>query len=471
MNKMKLLKIFIMILVIFIIIILGCILRYKKDYNETVSNHNESEDLTNMGTVTQIYMTSDYFTVKDIINQFYLNCKKLNFSEEDLEGNILQFREEEKQEKREYLEEMAQESESLASEVIYGVLDKEYINKFNVSKDSVKEKFGFNNNVETIIEKMYKKQVSEKKSIYLVYGDYIDINKSEVIDFKIIVALDMLNNTFSIYPDEYIEQNIYNNSDEINIDINDNSIENNGYNKYENISIDDKTIPQEYFYNYKNLMIYNIEKAYEFIDKEYKEKRFESIEDYKQYIQTKNEELSKSVLTKYKVVNRDGIKEYICVDQNENFFIFKETENMKYTVLLDTYTVDVIQFINEYNSANSQEKVILNMNKIIAALNAQDYKYIYSKLADSFKNNYFASEEKLKEFLVNNVYQNNSINFEEFSQEGTNLYTYKVRITKIMTEAEKEEYYGKNAPSQYMNIVMQLNEGTDFVMSFSIIEE
>ena len=205
------------------------------------------------------------------------------------------------------------------------------------------------------------------------------------------------------------------------------------------------------------------------MDNEYREKRFESIETFKDYINNNKEKLEKAILSNYQVKNRDGYTEYMCVDEDGKYYIFNATAAMQYTLILDTYTVDLPEFTEKYNKASEQEKVALNINKVITALNAKDYKYIYSKLADSFKNNYFENEEALKEYLVNNLFENNDVEFEKFAKEGT-LYTYRIKVTKIISEEEEERYYGKNAPMKYINVVMQLNEGTDFVMSFSIEE-
>ena len=244
----------------------------------------------------------------------------------------------------------------------------------------------------------------------------------------------------------------------------------NEYNYLEIKATTQERIMKEYLEHYKEEALNYIEDAYESLDEQFRKAKFNTLQEYEQYVNDSREQLENAQLSKYKINEYNSYTEYICLDQYNNYYVFHITNPGNYKLYLDTYTVDLPEFIKEYESGSDQEKVILNTNKFITALNAKDYKYIYSKLADSFKNNYFQNEEALKEFLVNNLYENNEIDFEEFSREGTNLYTYKVKITKILSEEEKEKYYGKNAPSQYMNIVMQLNEGTDFVMSFSIEE-
>ena len=72
--------------------------------------------------------------------------------------------------------------------------------------------------------------------------------------------------------------------------------------------------------------------------------------------------------------------------------------------MLDTYTVDLLKFTEKYTKASEEEKVVLNINKIFTAIDAKDYKYVYSKLAESFKNNYFNNESDLQKYLNDNLF-------------------------------------------------------------------
>ena len=65
---------------------------------------------------------------------------------------------------------------------------------------------------------------------------------------------------------------------------------------------------------------------------------------------------------------------YVCKDGKDNFYIFNVNKVLDYTVVLDTYTVDLPEFTEKYNKVNAQEKVALNINKVITALNNKDYK-------------------------------------------------------------------------------------------------
>lgn len=216
---------------------------------------------------------------------------------------------------------------------------------------------------------------------------------------------------------------------------------------------------------YKALMLSNTNEAYKYLDNEYRNLKYGSLQEYKDFIISNNDDINDFEMKAYSI---NGNR-YVCKDGKDNFYIFNVNKVLDYTVVLDTYTVDLPEFTEKYNKVNAQEKVALNINKVITALNNKDYKYIYNKLADSFKDNYFNNEDELKEYLSNKLYDNNEINFGKFSDEGNGIYTYEIELSEISNENEAaQEGKGDNFARIKMNVVMQLKEGTDFVMSFSI---
>lgn len=229
-----------------------------------------------------------------------------------------------------------------------------------------------------------------------------------------------------------------------------------------------ESILQSYLDEYKyNALNFPID-AYNSLDKEFREMRFGSLEKYIEFVNENKEQIKNITLDKYSEYNKDNYKEYICLDKNNKYYIFYIYSPGNYSLFLDNYTVDLPEFTEQYSNASDQRKVALNITKINSAINNQDYKYVYSKLADSFKNNYFENEDKLREYIINNLYKKSTLQLLDFAREG-NYYTYKIRVIKEYEEGE-EIPFGKNEPSKNVNIVMQLKEGTDFVMSFSIDE-
>lgn len=138
------------------------------------------------------------------------------------------------------------------------------------------------------------------------------------------------------------------------------------------------------------------------------------------------------------------------------YYIFKENSAFQFSIILDTYSIDLPEFIEKYESATTQEKVALNLEKVIEAINEQDYKYVYNKLNETFKKNNFDTLEKFEKYMKNNFYEENEASYLSFN-EISETYTYSVKIK----DAESEKYKTKN-------FVMKLGEGTDFEMSFGI---
>ena len=48
--------------------------------------------------------------------------------------------------------------------------------------------------------------------------------------------------------------------------------------------------------------------------------------------------------------------QYVVLDENGRYYIFKESSVMNYSVLLDMYTVELQEFTDKYNSAKGEEK-------------------------------------------------------------------------------------------------------------------
>ena len=161
------------------------------------------------------------------------------------------------------------------------------------------------------------------------------------------------------------------------------------------------------------------------------------------------------MLSQYLKTKEPDYTQYVCVDQNGNYYIFRETSAMNYTVILDTYTIDLPEFLEKYNTASDQQKVALNIDRFMQAINDKDYKYAYNCLADSFKNNYFKTQAEFESYVKKNFYENSDIKYNEFKTQQ-DLYTYSVIFTDKKTGEKKNKTF-----------VMQLGEGTKFVLSFN----
>ena len=223
-------------------------------------------------------------------------------------------------------------------------------------------------------------------------------------------------------------------------------------------SINTEKIVREYFNIYKRLVLASPEKVYEKLDKEYREKKFGTVEEFINYIKQRSKQIKSLKLEKYLVKNYDSYAEYIGVDSQGKEYIFREKSLVDYNILLDTYTVDLPEFLDKYNTANDTKKVGYNIEKFISALNDKDYKYAYNLLDEVYKQKNIPSIEDFEKYVKNNLYENMKVEHKGIEKQGNN-FIYKIGITNAKDE---------NSEEITMTIIMQLGSGTDFVMSFSI---
>ena len=161
-------------------------------------------------------------------------------------------------------------------------------------------------------------------------------------------------------------------------------------------------------------------------------------------------------IDKYKKDVTENGTQYTCIDKNGNYYIFEETTVMKYKVLLDTYTVILPEFAEQYDSLENTKKVAMNIEKIIQALNLRDFKYIYNKLDDTFKANNFSTLEDFEKYMDENYPSIYNVEYTTYNQENE---TYMQTI--ILND--------KNSDEQKENtIIMQLKDNYEFVMSFNV---
>lgn len=444
MSKIKKILIILSILLILMIICVLFMLK-KNDDKQEIGTEIPEYELTKH--FTQLNNSSEYYNVKYCIDLYYTNLSELN--KKDLYIDYYG-----------YSEESFKQQISETLERVYCMLGKEYTEMFNITKDNILKHYSEYEDSKFYINNIYTSEISKNVSSFIVYGKQINYENNEISDYGFLIKLDRTNLTFEIYPYDYIKNKNYLNIEE-NKSINfgeQESIASNGYNSYIYQVADEETIAKDLFENYKNNLIYDIERAYELLDGEYRDKKFGNIDNFKNYIKNNRNKITKMYITNYKNQSYNDYNQYMCLDNNKDYYIFDITSMTNYKVLLDVYTKDLPEFIEKYNSSNDQEKVLLNIEKIKQAINAKDYKYVYSKLAQSFRDNKYKTEEELKNYLNNNVYDYIEIQYNNFHNEGE-TYIYDVVIKNLMNESDK----GIN-----MQIIMQLKDNRDFVMSFSI---
>lgn len=437
----KSIKKIIIAIFIFIIIIISLILIILKLNNNNNTEINNEIDLPegevidyNAEELKKVTEKIDYYTVNTCINS-YITALNGNSSIYIIGGEI---------------------EKSLQKGNIYNMLSEEYIDKNNITESNVLSKVKILNGSYYFVP--VKMRVLERENVnkFVTYGIIKTIDNQYIQDMYIIVALDQKNKTFSIEPIDSQVDNI----DDIKI-INENElIQNNGYNGYRNQVINYEYLSTEYFSMYKSLMLTRLDIAYDLLEDKYKEKRFGSLQDFENYVEDNKEQISKIRIEQYLVNNYEEYIEYVVKDQNENLYIFNDYyDKESLEIKLDTYTITTEKFISTYSQADDVEKVQMNIDKFFQMINRQDYKVAYNCIAESFKNNYFATEEEFVQFARERFFLYNKIKFKNYNKRGSNLYIFNIGLTDISGESSEEKQ---------VSIIMKLNDNMDFEMSFNM---
>lgn len=109
-------------------------------------------------------------------------------------------------------------------------------------------------------------------------------------------------------------------------------------NEYTSIIVSDSDMAEIYLRDYLSILNKNEEDAYYLLNSEYRSKKFTGISDYKKYINDNN--FSPNVKNYY-IKELDDSIIYCVYDENGNFFAFRVTGVMQYSVYLDSNTIEI----------------------------------------------------------------------------------------------------------------------------------
>ena len=339
---------------------------------------------------------------------------------------------------------------------IYNLLSNEYINNNSITLENLRSKTNTLDEKQIFVPLKMNVLLNSIVEKYVVYGFLTDIESNFRSEIYLYVNLDISNNTFSIEP---IENKEIKNIDEIKIINSNKTIEKNDDNTATLAKISNQYLCEKYIFYYKKILLAAPKLAYKYLDNDYKEKRFGTYEEFKQYVQENKDKIIGINLKEYLVEYNEGYSEYVCKDKYGNLYIFDEKGIMDYTLKLDTYTIPTEKFKETYNNAESYKKVQMNIDKFFQMINRQDYKTAYSCIAQSYKNNYFKTEEEFITYAKNNFYTYNDVTYKNYEQKGSNLYTFNINLSDLTKE---------NSEEKEIKIIMQLNDDLNFEMSFGM---
>ncbi len=442
-------KYFILIsILIGIIIILALILnsinkkeRNKQDepvYDEHVSYAELGEPTKTEEEIDTSIEVVDVLRLYTCMNKFLsaINLDNPSYYAYDDEGNIIKLATDEEINKN-----------------IIDVLSKNYISKNSINESNASEfVYKLNQGTMFALIEMNKISSEEQTRTYKVYGVLTTGSNEPVGEVYFIINIDPVRKTFSIEP--LVSKEAYDSVQYTEVG----KIEKNNRNTFTDSKNKDEDILKLYLASYKRIALAYPEIAYErLIEEEYKKARFGTVDKYKEYIEENRQKIARIAIEQYDIQERDGYTQYIIVDKDERYYFFNCTTPSNYKILLDYYTIDVEPFASAYIAAELDEKVMYNCDKVMDAINGGNYTFVYSKLSEGFKANNFRTEEDLKLKLKNSLFEKNEIIGLSTNLEGE-VYVCNVKVANMENESETKD----------ITIIMQLGEGTNFVMSFNV---
>ena len=450
-KKIKLLMVIIFVIIIIIICILIYLLSILKDNGQLNLEEDEiyysNQDIHFRNEIENVTSKYDFFDTETCINKYINLLQKLNKDSYEEEDKVID------------------QTIEVYKKELYNLLDSTYIKEYQLDIDNLDKKFAdYYTTLNFQIKNMYVLDEQEELSIYFVYGNLVNTANNKIEDYGFIVKRDTKNLRFSIIPYDYMLENDY--KEELiknkNLDnIKNGLIEEKDNNYYMSNAYDEEYISNYYFNTYKRNLQFNVKDVYNSMDEEYRKKRFGTLQEYEKYVKDNYNDLLKCNLNQYIKEIENDYTNYICKDQFNNYYIFKEINIGEYILSLDTYTLEQEKFNEKYEVATNNEKVGMNIIKFFQMINGKDYRAAYSLLANNFKNSNFRTEDNFKKYVQTKLYSYNDIKLVNFSDDISGIYTYYIEISN--KENEKDSKIK-------MNIIMQLLENTEYQLSFEIID-
>ena len=286
-NKIIITIIICIILIVILTVFLICYSFFYSDYIkiENISNIDEA------------------YNVKTCAQKFYMYCKDYRIS---------------------------------APTAVCDLLDKEYINIYNINSENLKDNLAQINSDTFNIKQVYRINQKGNISTYLIKGYEVYKNNDNIKEFSFLLKIDNKRNTFSVYLNNYIVDKKINDFDKVEkIKLRVNSIKKNYNNTFDTANKDMYDNVTDIYTDYKRLCMFYERYSYEVINEQSKKDNFQNYEIYNKYILSKYKDIVMSEMKKYEVNKTDDYVIYTCYDNYGNKFVFKVYSYITYNVIIE----------------------------------------------------------------------------------------------------------------------------------------
>lgn len=302
------------------------------------------------------------------------------------------------------------------------------------------------NNVKYVVKQAYVTQ-NQYMSKYYTYGTLTIANgnyTAQTQEIYMILYLTAENKGYklqTISKEEYLNRTALEQNDTI-------EIQEGTYNKFEYEYIDNVKQMEIYLEDYSFQIFNNTENSYNLLNTEYREKRFNSLQSFVQFLNEKQGQLHNIKINQYTVDEENQNKIYKGTDQYGNYYEIIEKSYMNYEIILDNYTM------LDYSNDSDENKIKLSAEKFILMLNSADYTNAYNLLEPSFKQINFPTEQDFINYVKNNFYARNIVASKDLSEDGICTVTIK---DSISTQANKIQKQFKVIMGEGMSFTIEFN--------------
>ncbi len=160
--------------------------------------------------------------------------------------------------------------------------------------------------------------------------EFIKENKKTLIICSLILL-------FGLLIAYLIDKDVFNNNEDSN---NREYLKNYQANEIIPINMNEEQIARKYLAEYVKLIIVDPELAYDLLEPEYREERFNNITKFKDYFANLlSDRFIDGNVKELNVTSKGSYKQFYIVDSNDNTFIFNEYSIMQYKVMFDIITI------------------------------------------------------------------------------------------------------------------------------------
>lgn len=273
--------------------------------------------------VARVDTVDEYYNVQTCVKKFYEYYKSIYYTMDNGYG---------------YTEDVSnlENVEHSTAKRIYNLLEKRYIEQYGITTNNISEKLEKCLDGKLQINDVYRLNKKDDLAMYIVYAQQIDTKTNQIEDFNIMVEIDYSRSTFGVLLNNYITDFGYNDIKEneiCNIELN-TIFSNGGMNKFTRADVDQVEYVEDMFEDYRDSMLDNKERAYNLLDEETKNSKFNTFESYNEYIKNNIKSIIIMEIKTYKVNEQEKYTDYEYVDTYGNQYTFRVTSPMKYTVII-----------------------------------------------------------------------------------------------------------------------------------------